>query len=251
MASIFFQGRGNVYLQAIAADGSLGVAQKVCTDSLSIAMSNDRWSHTNKCGAVDVEDATGVNSNAASITMAFANMEDKKFALGALGLITAEGSPGTVTDEELPNTINAGDFYFLGGKTRHRNITGLSITGMTADVDYTLDAESGRLDFLTDSAGSPASTADYGYTDPQHVALFNAGSQEYFLSYEFMNRQQANAEGSLELYRVRFDPADNLDFQSDGPQTMSLKGSALADVDRDPDGDLGQFGRRVLVNTVS
>jgi len=241
-----FQGRGNVYLQEILANGTLAAAITLCTDSFNIAMATESGTHVNRCGAVDVEDARYTKSQTCTLTMALADMVDRNFALGVLGTVNAVGSPGTATDEALPDTIAIGDTYFLGGKTRHRAITGLSITGMTVDVDYTLDAASGKLTFLTASAGSPASTADYGYTDPAYVSLFTAGAKYYFLSYEFINKQNANDPGSLELYKVRFDPTDNADFQSEDLQIMTFNGSALADTDREDDTELGQFGRRVL-----
>lgn len=243
---MFFQGRGNVYLQEILADGTLAVAVKLCTDSLAVGLATESGTHINKCGPVDVEDARFTKSNSASVTMGLADQQDNVFALGALGVVNPVGSPGTVTAEALPDTITAGSFYFLGGKTRHRAITGLTIVGMTLGVDYELDAPTGRLDFLVDSAGSPGSTAAYGYTDPAYVSLLTAGAKYYFMSYEFINKQAANDPGSYEFYKIRLDPADNLDLQSDDLLIMSLKGSALADTDRETDDVLGQFGRRVL-----
>lgn len=251
MSSLFFQGRGPLYLQEINSDGTLKAAIAICPDTVQLDMSSNRWTHTNKCGTVDVEDASGTNSLAAAISISFANMEDKLFALGALGTINAAGSPGTVTTEHGPDVIAIGDVYFLGGKTRHRAITALVVTDtsspvtvLVADTNYTLDAASGKVTFLTAFTGPP--NFAYGYTDPQYVSLLTAAVKNYFASYEFMNRQSANDAGSLELYKVRFDPASNLDFQSDKEQSMSLKGSALADTDRAVDGVLGQFGRRVL-----
>lgn len=246
MATLFFQGRGNVYLQEILSDGSLAAGITLCTDSLQIGLATESGTHTNKCGAVDVEDVRFTKSQSATLTMALADVQDRNFALGVLGTVNAVGSPGTVTNEAMPDDIAVGDVYFLGGKTRHRAITGLTIDGMTVDVDYELDAASGKVTFLTASAGSPNSYAGYGYTDPQYVSLFTGGTKNYFLSYEFINKQDANNPGSLELYKVRFDPTDNADFQSDELQIMTLNGSALADTDRTDDTLLGQFGRRVL-----
>lgn len=251
MQTLYFQGRGPLYLQEINADGTLKAAIAICPDALALNMSANTWTHTNKCGAVDVEDARGTNSLAASFDLTFANMEDKLFALGALGTLNLAGSPGTVTVEHGPDTIAVGDIYFLGGKTRHRAITALVVTDtsspttvLVANTDYTLDAPSGKVTFLTGFTGPP--NFAYGYTDPQSVTLLNAAVKDYFASYEFMNRQAANDPGSLELYKVRFDPATGLDFLSDKEQSMALKGSALADTSRAVDGALGQFGRRVL-----
>lgn len=238
--------RGNVYLQEILSDGSLKAAIKICTDSLDFGLATESWTHINKCGPVDVEDARGTKSNSASVTMVLAEMQDKIFALGVLGTIVAEGTSGTVVSEELPGDLVDGDFYFLGGGTRHRNITGLTITGMTVTTDYTLDAVSGLVTFIGDQSASPPPTASYGYTDPQYVSLLTAGQKNYFMSYEFIDKQNANDPGSYEFYKVRFDPADNVGLQGDENQSMTFKGSALADTARAVDSVLGQFGRRVL-----
>jgi hypothetical protein len=178
--------------------------------------------------------------------MELADAQDKIFALGVLGTVNAAGSPGTVVAEELPTSLPDGSVWFLGGKTRHRAITGLTITGMTLTTDYTFDAASGKVTFVGDQSASPAPTASYGYTDPQYVSLFTAGSDKYMLSYEFMNKRNANDEGSMEFYKVVFDPAQNIDLQSDELQIMNFSGSALADLTRPDDKLLGQFGRRVL-----
>lgn len=243
---MFFQGRGNVYLQALDANSNPGAAMKLCTDTFGFKPTSQSWSHINKCGPVDVEDARGLQSEAVSVSMTLASMEDKIFALGIFGTLNPTGSPGAVSGEVLPGEIVAGDAWFLGGSTRHRAITSLVVAGMVLNTDYTIDAASGLLTFLTDQEGSPALTAAYNYTDPAYVSIFTASQKDYLLSYEFINKQNSNKAGSLELYKVRFDAADNLDFQSAAEQSFVLNGSALADTTRVADAALGQFGRRVL-----
>lgn len=242
---MFFQARGKVYLRKLT-NGVPGLAFAICPDSVSFSPKVDSWTHINKCGATDVEDARGINSLSAEIAFSFSSVEDKNFALAALGTVNAQGSPGTVTTEALPNPIAVGDVYFLGGKERHRAITGLTLTGLVADTDYTLDATTGMVTFLTVQDASPPINAAYGYTDPASVAMLTAAQEEYALDMEYINKQNSNDKGSLELYRVRFDPADGFDFLSDKQQTLSLKGSCLADTTRDDDTEFGQFGRRVL-----
>lgn len=243
---MFFQGRGKAYLQEINTDGSLDAAVQICTDSLNVGLATDAWTHINRCEAVDVEDARGTKSNSATITLALADMADVLLALGVLGLVQPAGSPGSVAAEELPASIPDGSYWFCGGATRHRNITALVITGMTVTTDYTLDAETGRITFVGDQSASPPPTMAYNYTDPQYVSLLTAGQKEYFMSYEFLNKQNANKKGSYEFYKVRLDPTDNLDLQSEANQSMTLKGSVLADTSRSSDDELGQFGRRIL-----
>lgn len=258
MSVLFFQGRGPGFLQEIKADGTLKAAIEICLDSVSIDMSVvGEWEHTNKCGPIDVVDASGDNGYSGALNMSFANVEDKLFALGVLGIAVAQAAPGNVANEVGPDEIVIGNAYFLGGKTRHRNITTLVATdlgnsppsALVADTNYTLDAASGKVVFLTALVGAP--NFSYGHTDPKYVPLMNAPVKHYFFSYEYMNRQAANEEGSLELYKIRLGPASSLDFKTDKEQTMSLKGKALADTERAFDSDLGQTGRRVTTHALA
>lgn len=246
----FFQGRGTVYLAKVV-DGVPGPFNKeICTDSIAVSLQTTPFSHINKCGPVDVEDFRGTKDQSGTLNLTFANAEDFLFALGVLGTVTAAGGSDTVSGEELPTDILAGDVYFLGQPTltRHRAITTLVLSGgLVLNTDYTLDAATGKVKFLTDQSGSPAITASYGYTDPQSVSMFTSATDEYALMYEFINKANSNNPGSLELYRVRFDPISNLDMQSDELQIFDIKGSVLADLTKSAtDTEFGQFGRRVL-----
>jgi len=250
---MFYQGRGNIYLRELDANlNPLSAKIKLCTDSFSILTAVETGTHTNKCGAVDVEDDRYIKKLSGSGSLSVATLDDKFFALGVFGTLNLATSPGVVAQEELPSAIEVGDFYFLGGKTRHRAITGLTIYDSDSPADtlvlntaYTLDAASGRVEFLTVPATQPY-TASYGYTDPQYVSMNTSAQKRWALDYEFINKRNSNDPGSLELYQVIFDPADNLDFQSDDLQVMTLKFSALADTERSADTLLGQFGRRIL-----
>jgi hypothetical protein len=245
---MFFQGRGTVYMAQRNTDGVPGAYFPVCTDTFAIALASTPFSHINKCGPVDVEDARGTKDQSGTIQLTFANAEDKLFALAALGVVTVGGATGSVVAEELPQDFEIGDSYFLGGLTRHRAITALTLSGgLVLDTNYTLDAASGKVTFLTAVSGSPAHTASYSYTDPQSVGIFTSPTPEYSLMYEFINKMNANDPGSLELYRVRLDPLSNLDMQSDEVQVFDIKGSVLADLTKDnTDTEFGQFGRRIL-----
>ena len=106
---------------------------------------------------------------------------------------------------------------------------------------------SGKVTMLTDNANSPAMTASYGYTDPASVSMLTASTKEYAAMFENINKANENDAGSVELYRVRFDPASNMDYLSDELQIPQLTGSVLADTTKDSaDLEFGQFGRRVL-----
>lgn len=249
-----FQGRGNTYVQKRKSDGTLGPAIKFCQDAFALALATESFEHINKCGAVDVPDFRGSKGSSGTLTLSYTDVEDKKFAIGVLGTVNAAaGSPSSVTNEEIPEAED-GAFYFLGGKSRHRAITSLVIEDsstvpqtLTLDTHYSLDAVSGRIEFLDVESFTLPLVADYSHQDPAHVSMLTAAQEEYFVSFENINKANSNDPGSVELYRVRFDPASNIDFLSDELQVLELQGTVLADPDVDSsDTVLGQFGRRVL-----
>ena len=256
MTTLRFQGRGNLYLTEL--DANLALTRNTilfCTDTLIVTPTVQSFSHINKCGAVDVEDAFGIQSQSVACQITCADVEDKKFAIGVFGTANdADGSPSAVVDEALPASLIAGDFYFLGGKTRHRAVTAVVITDsasptgtLALNTNYTVDAASGLVTFVDVAGFTQPFLASYSHTDPAAVSMMTSGQKEYFFNYEMMNRQSANSPGSLELFRVRFDPSANLDFQSPALQSMDLKGSCLADTTRlSTDTVLGQFGRRIV-----
>lgn len=244
---MFFQGRGNVHLAEVV--GGIPGAYKlhICPDSYSIALKTDSFEHINRCGAVDVPDYRGIKAASGDLTFSFANVEDMNYALAVLGTVTPTGSPGNVVDEELPGDLADGDVWFLGGLERHRTITDLTISGMTVTDDYTLDAASGKVTFVGDQSASPAPTASYGYTDPASVSMLSAAQKEYAAMFENINKANSNDPGSIELYRIRFDPASSMDYLSQELQIPQLSGTVLADLTKhSEDTEFGQFGRRVL-----
>lgn len=251
---MFFQGRGNTYLQERSASAITGPAELVCQDALSVALATESFEHLNKCGPVDTPDFRGSKGSTGTVTLSYADVADKKFAIGVLGTVNAAQSPGTVTDEELPTGLVAGDVYFAGGLERHRALTGVTIEDsastpatLTLTTNYTVDAASGRITFVDVSGFTQPFLLSYGHTDPASVSLLSAAQKEYFLSFENINKANDNDPGSLELYRVRFDPAALLDFLSEELQILELTGTVLADSSKEAtDTEFGQFGRRIL-----
>lgn len=248
---MLFQGRGTTYAAERGANGTVGASVAICQDAFAVSLTTESFEHINKCAAVDVPDYRGTKSVSGELTLSFADVADKKFAIGVLGTLTAAAVGTSSVTAEVGAQCDVGEVYFLGGIERHRNITALTITdagspggALVADTDYTLDAVSGKVTFLTATDGTIS--CDYTHQDPASVSMLSAGQPEYSINFEGINKANANAKGSVELYRVRFDPAQNVDFLSDELQIMELKGTVLADSEKAADDtEFGQFGRRI------
>lgn len=242
-----FQGRGIHYFAKLNPTTSLpgAFSLDICTDTSVASLATTSFEHTSKCGPVDVVDYRGIKAVSGTIKITFANVADMAFAFASLGLVK-NGVAGTVASEDLPENMVAGNSWFLGGIHSHRNITGLTIAGVVLDTDYSLNVQSGQLTVLQDFPSGPIS-ADYSYTDPKSVPMLIASSDEYMMRYQLINKADALNPGSVEFYRVRFDPAQTIDLQSDELQIIDLTGSLLANAAIPiTDQELGQFGRRIL-----
>lgn len=243
------QFRGKVYLGVRDDNGAPGPMKFVgCADALNIAMSVETFEHTSKCDSNDAIDFRGTKSQSAEVSMTLTELSKDNLKLALLGNSQAASSPGTVSNETLPTGIVAGDRVMLGGATPHQAITSLVLTDtgspggvLTVDVDYTLDAEHGTVEFLTTPDGDVE--ADYGYTDMGYVAMFTAGTQEYWLRFDNVNKADADEPGVVDLYRVRLEPLANLDLLSDELAQFELTGAVLIDDKKSSAGALGQFGR--------
>lgn len=250
------QYRGRVYLGVRDTNGVSGPMKFVgCADALAIAMSNETFEHTSKCDSNDAVDFRGTKSQSAEVSLTLTELSKSNLMLALQGDATAQSSPGTVTNENLPAGIEVGDVVMLGGATPHQNITALVLEDggspggtLVADTDYTLDAEHGTVTFLTEPDG--VVVADYGYTDMAYVSMFTAGSLEYWLRFDNVNKASADDPGVVDLYRVRLEPLSNLDLLSDELATLDLTGAVLIDDKKSSSGALGQFGRITHPNSV-
>jgi len=248
-----FQGRGKVYLSPRDEDGNTGLATlEICTDALSLALNEETFSHFNKCGAVDVEDFRGTKTQGAEITMTVADIADEAImALGMNGTVDEAASTGSVSDEALPSGIVVGDSYFLGGNDSNQGIAGLVIADdaagtLTEGTNYTVNVDTGRVEFTDLGSFVQLFSASYSFTHGAQVSFFTNPSQEYALRYDFINKANNNRPGLVDIYRVRMGLFDNFDLQPDELSIPTMKGSALADPNRDDTDRLGRFGRVLL-----
>ena len=109
-----------------------------------------------------------------------------------------------------------------------------------------------RLRFLVLDAtsGGPYTepfTVDYAYGAAQSTAMFTQPLPERWIRFEGLNTADGNREVVIDLYRVAINPAKELSIITDELLKFELSGQVLADLTKPVGGDLGQFGRLVLM----
>jgi hypothetical protein len=77
--------------------------------------------------------------------------------------------------------------------------------------------------------------------------MFTRPLPERWIRFEGLNTADANREVVIDLYRVAINPAKELSIITDELLKFELSGQVLADLSKPADGELGQFGRLVLL----
>ena len=90
-------------------------------------------------------------------------------------------------------------------------------------------------------------TVDYAYGAAQSTAMFTQPLPERWIRFEGLNTADGNREVVIDLYRVAINPAKELSIITDELLKFELSGQVLADLTKPVGGDLGQFGRLVLL----
>jgi len=245
-----FSGQGPVYLAIRQNDGKPGAFFDIgCADELSVAMAVTKWTHKETCSGQRAVDATGEKEKTVSVTLTMTEWKTANIELATRGVAKAAAT-GSVTNEELPDALVAGDYVALGGQTPRMGITALTIVdsdsppnAVALNTNYTVNADTGLVKIVSVAGLTQPLVANYTYADQAFVAMLAAGAREYWLRYDYLNGQNANGPGVAELYRVKFDPTSSLPLINEEYLTFTLAGEVLIDTTQDADGDLGQFGR--------
>lgn len=160
---------------------------------------------------------------------------------------TSSVSTGTVSAEALPDDMVVGQEYILANPGVSSVVitdsTGTPLT-LTADTDYTVDADFGRITILDLGTYVQPFKAAYSYAARKSVGMFTTGQKNYALRYEGVNLAEGNAPVIADLYKLAPDPLAELALITTGNDVagMQITGGVLLDSSKSATGALGQFG---------
>lgn len=224
-----------------------------CADSFEPKFSVEEGSRVEGCSGLFQTVQTWEKTKNGTFDLALRDTTAKNLALATGGtIVDADVSPASVTDEEIPAGVIAGDRWQLGADSlkTHENITSLVITDsatvpstLTLDTHYTLEATLGTVKFLDVDGFTQPFVCAYSYQDKSYVSIFTDTQAEWLLRYNYRNADNSLARGGVEFYRVKFKTIPNLPLISQDPITLAMSGAMLADTNRDVDAEYGQFGR--------
>jgi hypothetical protein len=203
-------------------------------------MSVNKVEHRESYSGQNLVDLSYITEKTASLTATLEEFSAFNFSLCLNGtsktIASATGKTVVYSKLEIDKT------YLLGGdiNTKAVVIENNSGTALVAGTDYTLDAQRGSFTMLKTVTGG--GTAEYDVDGYELTSLFTKPDDEYWVRFEGLNMADNGAPTVVDLYRVKFDPAQNLGLISAEIAQFQLNASPLADDTRPMDDDMGQFG---------
>lgn len=196
---------------------------------------------------LDLVDDMQITKRAAEISVDAEEL--LKDVLGyALNASVTEVTPGNVsTPETLCVNAETGKIFLLS----KQNVSSVVLSDSSGDVDgekYTVNGPHGSVEFLDVSGITGPVTAKYSYGAARRVVMFKSVLPEIWVRLNGINKTDMS-KVVVDLYRVRLNPAETLDFINSGARSkFTLSGAVLADMTKPADGELGQFGRMILLD---
>ena len=248
----YFSGQGRVYIGARDSAGNpAGLTFVGNVPELKVSLSVETLEHQEAQSGQRLTDLQLIKTKKGEFACTLEELSSGNLALALYGHSTTV-APGTVTGEALPNPVTAGHLYPLA----HQNVSAVQIQDSDSPpkplpaTQYQVHARHGSVLILDATTGGPyvePFTVDYAYGAAQSTAMFTRPLPERWIRFEGLNTADANREVVIDLYRVAINPAKELSIITDELLKFELSGQVLADLSKPTDGELGQFGRLVLL----
>jgi hypothetical protein len=248
----YFSGQGRVYIGARDSAGNpAGLTFVGNVPELKVSLSVETLEHQEAQSGQRLTDLQLIKTKKGEFACTLEELIPTNLALALYGHSTTV-APGTVTGEALPNPVTAGSLYPLA----HQNVSAVQIQDSDSPpkplpaAQYQVHAKHGSVLILDATTGGPyvePFTVDYAFGAAQSTAMFTRPLPERWIRFEGLNTADANREVVIDLYRVAINPAKELSIITDELLKFELSGQVLADLSKPTDGELGQFGRLVLL----
>jgi len=248
----YFSGQGRVYIGARDAAGNpQGLSYVGNVPELKVSLSVETLEHQESTSGQRLTDLQLIKTKKGEFSCTLEELVPVNLELALYGT-TTQVAAGTVTGEALPNPVTPGSLYLLA----QQNVSSVVVRDSSAtpqtlpSTQYTVNAKHGSIVINDATTGGPYTepfTVDYAYGTAQSTAMFTQPLPERWVRFEGLNTADGNREVVIDLYRVAINPANELSVITDELLKFELSGQVLADTLKPAAGDLGQFGRIVLL----
>ena len=249
----YFSGQGRVYIGARDTAGNpQGLAYVGNVPELKVSLSVETLEHQESVSGQRLTDLQLIKTKKGEFACTLEELHPRPTCHSRSTVRPPTRRPGTVTAEVLPNPVTVGMLYIL----EKPNVSSVVITDSSGTpltlppAQYSVIAKHGSLMFIDVTTGGPyvePFLVDYAYDTASITAMFTQPLPERWVRFEGFNTADSNREVVIDLYRVAISPAKELSVITDELLKFELSGQVLADTLKPAGGDLGQFGRIVLL----
>lgn len=250
----YFSGQGKVFIGDRTAGGDADVLRWVGDASaINLSFETDVLEWKESWSGQRATALRLLREKTASLALTLHEFDSKNLALALFG-DDGTNTGSSVVDESLAGgsvAVAVGDFLRLA----HADVSALVVKDsagspatLVLDTDYRIEsAKHGSIEVLNLGAYTQPFTADYTYADSVNIRMLTQGLSEKWVRLEGLNSADSDGPVLIELYRVAFDPGEELAWIGDEVFEMVLNGSSLIDSDKQADALLGPFGRVVQI----
>lgn len=242
----YFSGQGRVFIGARDSNGNpQGLTFVGNVPELKVSLSVETLEHQESQSGQRLTDLQLIKTKKGEFACTLEELIQSNLELALYGSTTTVTS-GTVTDEPVIATAELGKLYLLG----KQNVSSVIVKAGSSTVpvaQYTVNAKHGSIQFTDITGVTGAITASYSYGESSATAMLTQPLPERWVRFEGLNTADSNREVVIDLYRVAINPARDLSVIGTELMRFELSGQVLADLTKPASGELGQFGRMVLL----
>ncbi len=248
--------QGRVYLGELDANGNpINVKPVGNVSEMALQLNTETVDHYESMSGQRLLDDQLMTQKTATLSLTAEEWTKESMALCLYGK-PYDVEAGTAVAGEVVGaaTLVVGERYFLA----HQNVETVAVEDSSATAvtlvegtDYTVDTKYGAIQMLRLADGATTFTGPLKVTyqtgATSNISMFTAPAPERYLRFEGVNTANGDAPVLLELFRVKFSPVSDLGLISNEYNSFQMSGGVLADTNKPSDGELGQFGRFVIV----
>lgn len=254
MALQYFSGQGKVYVMTRDTSGNPLAGRWVGNVPMfKFSLTEDVEEHKESYTGNRLTDVRLTKELKAEVEFEAEQLDTNNINLLLWGATVSQTS-GTVTGEELGVSGNAavGNVWIMANKNIDTT-TGLAVVDstsgsaktLTLDTHFTLDGDSGTLEIISVTGGpyKLPLIAEYDKGAATYSKMFGSAAVEYWIRFVGINTAVSGSPNvTVDLYRCRLSPSEEMGLISDEVSKFAIKGSVLADDTKTASSDFGQFG---------